>query len=758
MASYAADLTAHLAATLSSLSPSLVSFSPGTPSSDLQASTSARRHSPEDIQSREDQLKAVLAKLRPSGASSSSSGPSARPPAASLSAADLAALVDGAFPPFQGQAAIPLSRQTETVELVTLAQLAVAAYGVVLRTLMDEAAELELSDQYWSGLESEAWSTALYLVQTTPSRAVSLATVTATRLRQLTAASLRTSGSSPGERPSLFQLNTWRRALPPSLFLTSVFPHLAGTSGLPSLAELDKADSDGEVPIADPGATSALSLSSATRLTRQTARSLVFLTLSPLSLTRQEIAQRREGIRRARDELAQRIGELTLVASESDAGDKLLQNDDAAASEAAKEELQRRPGLAQLFTTQTPRTAVPSQKETADLSLDDVKQGTWQTLIHLDGVLTPASSSPTLSATSLPPSTPADLAHSLSFLLSRTLPSHQHRFVASSRALAPPSALARAWPTLITLPLASLVLARAVYHNRATLRQWLAEGYEAARGFALDWVVEPVRKILDTLRGGDEGVALMGRESLRSDLESLERMVVDFARDQYRVEGGELAQLRERARQGDLTTVLKAWEQDIKSPIRSAVSGSLIRTLLIQVQKVKVDVALAMDGIEKMLKSQQLTFAFVGVAPSMLVLAVLGRWMRGLVRRDGGSKKRRDVNRRCWMTLRQLDLLLSPPRSKRPRSSSTTTSSSSSPSSARALTQGYLLLSLSSLRTYSASAHFPSRDTQLRAAFLDDVRALEDGAALAGGEERRVLVGRLERWARGLGWDEGVRA
>lgn len=37
----------------------------------------------------------------------------------------------------------------------------------------------------------------------------------------------------------------------------------------------------------------------------------------------------------------------------------------------------------------------------------------------------------------------------------------------------------------------------------------------------------------------------------------------------------------------------------MQSPIRSAVSGSLIRTLLIQVQKVKVDVALAMDGYVK---------------------------------------------------------------------------------------------------------------------------------------------------------------
>jgi nuclear-control-of-ATPase protein 2 len=67
-------------------------------------------------------------------------------------------------------------------------------------------------------------------------------------------------------------------------------------------------------------------------------------------------------------------------------------------------------------------------------------------------------------------------------------------------------------------------------------------------------------------------------------------------------------------------------ERDLQSPLKSAVTGTLVRSLLIQIQKVKVgepsiihdtmlmlifffqvDVDIAMDGIEKMLRSQQLT-------------------------------------------------------------------------------------------------------------------------------------------------------
>ena len=41
-------------------------------------------------------------------------------------------------------------------------------------------------------------------------------------------------------------------------------------------------------------------------------------------------------------------------------------------------------------------------------------------------------------------------------------------------------------------------------------------------------------------------------------------------------------------------------------------SGDLIQTLLIQVQKTKVDVDLAMAALDKLLKSNELNFAFLG--------------------------------------------------------------------------------------------------------------------------------------------------
>jgi nuclear-control-of-ATPase protein 2 len=49
--------------------------------------------------------------------------------------------------------------------------------------------------------------------------------------------------------------------------------------------------------------------------------------------------------------------------------------------------------------------------------------------------------------------------------------------------------------------------------------------------------------------------------------------------------------LHDQVERGDLTAVLMVYEEDIKSPLRSALTGTLVRSLLIQVQKMKVSIS-----------------------------------------------------------------------------------------------------------------------------------------------------------------------
>jgi len=55
----------------------------------------------------------------------------------------------------------------------------------------------------------------------------------------------------------------------------------------------------------------------------------------------------------------------------------------------------------------------------------------------------------------------------------------------------------------------------------------------------------------------------------------------------------------------------------------SAPTGDMVRLMLIQVQSVKVDVAFALSSLDKLLKSNELNFAFLSVIPSGFVVAAV---------------------------------------------------------------------------------------------------------------------------------------
>lgn len=258
-------------------------------------------------------------------------------------------------------------------------------------------------------------------------------------------------------------------------------------------------------------------------------------------------------------------------------------------------------------------------------------------------------------------------------------------------------------------------------------------------------------------------------------------MVLDFGRDEYKLSDVQLSELSKRVREGDLTAVLKAWEQDIKvrwSPLLSvrslprspappsAVAHPLGRRRLPHPHaphssakgqggrgprhgRHREDAALAAAYLRLCRSCAE----YLGAVRRGKLGERVDEAGWGQEAHEGGEEEMLDdVEVRARTPLRssaghsptprrrprQLDLLLSPPREL--------------PSTSPALTQGLLLLSLSSLRSYASSSQFPSQDTQLRTSFLDDVRALEDEGAKAKGEARRVLLARMWRWGGALGW------
>ena len=208
-----------------------------------------------------------------------------------------------------------------------------------------------------------------------------------------------------------------------------------------------------------------------------------------------------------------------------------------------------------------------------------------------------------------------------------------------------PSRWVRYWIPGLALFLSGSTLLRIFANRREEILTWIQEFGTTTIDFWYNWVVDPVKRLIGTIRHDENSeLAIMSKDSLKSDRDSLERMVVDFA--QQNPENGtaytenQIASLRSKVRQGDLNAVLKAYEKEMQSPVKNAIAGNLIRALLIQIQKTKVDVEVAMNGIDSILKSQELLFGMVGIAPGMFVSYLVFRWLGSTF---GGRKSLRSA-------------------------------------------------------------------------------------------------------------------
>jgi nuclear-control-of-ATPase protein 2 len=226
-----------------------------------------------------------------------------------------------------------------------------------------------------------------------------------------------------------------------------------------------------------------------------------------------------------------------------------------------------------------------------------------------------------------------------------------------------PGVITRYWLPATALLFSSSTILRYLVNRQAEITTWIRELGATIVDFWANWVVEPTKKVIGTIRHNEDSeVALMSRKSLAADMESLERMVVDFAIDNPNSTGGQLLTpeqielLRQNVKEGDLSPVLRAYENDLRKPFKGAITGELVRALLIQIQKTKVDVEVAIAGIDRLLKSQELVFGFVGLTPGLFISVVTARWLAGLFRGKqikSGKKKEQIVRR-----LRNVDRIL----------------------------------------------------------------------------------------------------
>ncbi|RKP30973.1 NCA2-domain-containing protein [Metschnikowia bicuspidata] len=218
---------------------------------------------------------------------------------------------------------------------------------------------------------------------------------------------------------------------------------------------------------------------------------------------------------------------------------------------------------------------------------------------------------------------------------------------------APPGLIARYWPILLLVVQFGPSTTMNAWANRREIAQWLKLNFfDTALGFWNNWIVKPIWEMLSILRN-DDTITIASKESLQSDLDSLKRMLEDFIKDyQLNISQGEV---HSTVAKGDLTMMMSQYEDEIRTPFKSIVKGLLIRSMLIQVQKMKVDGAIAINGIDKLLKLQQLLFGVLSISPSFFILYQGNKALRNKSSRQADlASKRID----CLRSLNQIEKLV----------------------------------------------------------------------------------------------------
>lgn len=595
--------------------------------------------------------------------------------------------------------------QSPNVGSAQLARVTFATYALVLDDFLQEADGLQDSTWYWSHIEDSSWSASIYLIQTLPSRLALLGQESYRILSEL--------GQSPtpggGRQASASQkapkvdrhtvaatIQQLRKT--PDVVLGALWPH-----SIDSDISLDDYS-------AERSGVTASSIRQRSHGGKVLAGPLMLMRkakrLSPLTLTVHEAHAKRKLLLQRRNKVAEQLGTMVLAALPISQG----------SSEGA---------------LQTAWTAEGLDSESRRLI------GILEEQLGVDNRAAKLSES-------------LSLPQSLYAILSAS-PAQDKAAAHAPIGLSPPSRLSIIWPRLVLYPALLLFSLRLASKNRDVIHETLQNARETAKGFFQNWIVQPISELLDTIRGGDvqeeAGGSIVTKEGRKADLESLERMVTQYAVEKGQISADDVARreiLRQKVREGDLDVVMLAYEDQLKSPLKSLTLGSLPRLLLIQVQKAKYDLAVAMSGIDHLLKSQALLFGAVGIAPAMGIVWASFKGSKWVLRgRDSDSAD--DIERekqRAWSSMRKVDRLLTS--SSRPRGSR-------SEEQWNARSYGNLLLELSALRKVgthllSSRGHRRGRKAARKAAaagggggrssrqdrlaaFLEDIRELESIAA-----------------------------
>eukprot|EP01135_Chromosphaera_perkinsii_P009607 Nk52_evm57s1810 gene=Nk52_evmTU57s1810 len=218
----------------------------------------------------------------------------------------------------------------------------------------------------------------------------------------------------------------------------------------------------------------------------------------------------------------------------------------------------------------------------------------------------------------------------------------------------PPNVVCRKWPYFLCVFFIGKATVSSLVVNKDNIKTWFVEGILTLKAFVQKYVFETASNMYKTVRYDESEFSLVGAGTLRSDQESLERMVAQLIQDEYITNREALFSTEkssgmnvgdyggldvnsyvklasEQVKAGDLSSVMRFYEEGIRKPIQGFLFGNLLRTVLIQVQHQKVEVGRALSVLDKLMRSNAMNFYMLTAIPSLVGLLFASRFVYRLL-------------------------------------------------------------------------------------------------------------------------------
>ncbi|BAT80890.1 hypothetical protein LR48_Vigan07g037600 [Vigna angularis] len=171
------------------------------------------------------------------------------------------------------------------------------------------------------------------------------------------------------------------------------------------------------------------------------------------------------------------------------------------------------------------------------------------------------------------------------------------------------------------------------------LDNWILEAKNSTISFFKNHVEQPILSIRDelfeTFRKRHQGIMELEEVQLTSN--SLHRMLLAFSEQ---AKGKNIP--ANASDQEMLEIVMDRYEKELMHPIQNLLNGELVRAILIQVQKLKLDTETAMLELNQILRANEINFAVLTALPafflSLLLIMVVRAWFKQDTKAEGRGR------------------------------------------------------------------------------------------------------------------------